>query len=323
MCRVPLLWVSCFCLLFGCSSRSHEAAPGIPPSRVTNMSRIVLPTAGGQTGQVPASMTDTRELWCPIGESEFSNRMQDFPPGFFDADFTRWFPSSEQEVMQRYIYSLTHKRRDVAERVLERAEDHLTIVLAGVRSRGLPLEIACLPMLESAFEPEAISHAGAAGLWQLMPETARRFGLIVNDEIDERFDVYKSTSAATAYLATLYKEFQNWPLALAAYNCGEGALRRALKNTGTTSLPELTQACRALGAPAAPLTEETLCFVPRFAAAVHIMTNSEKFGLTNRALLNRDSQTLSILENDRPLIPTGHYETHEMKLKPTRSRRIE
>ena len=179
--------------------------------------------------------------------------------------------------MRRYFYRLTHERRELTQKVLDRAEKYLAVVQEGVRRHGLPPEIACLPLVESAFEPRAVSPAGAAGLWQLMPATARRYGLTVTNELDERFDVQKSTAAAAAYLASLFKLFGDWPLALAAYNCGEGTMQKALGQSGRSSLEDLILYCRQ--GEASPLQEETLRYVPQFAAAVLLMHQAGKPGL--------------------------------------------
>jgi hypothetical protein len=104
-----------------------------------------------------------------------------------------------------------------------------------------------------------------------MPDTARRFGLRVNSKVDERFNVAKATRAATAYLSWLYYYFGDWPLAVAAYNCGEGTMKKALESSGSASLDALTAHCRAQPEELSPLKEETLRFVPQFAAAILFM----------------------------------------------------
>ena len=168
--------------------------------------------------------------------------------------------------MREYLYRLTVSQKGVTGRVMERATAFLPLILAELRDRGLPRELAALPLVESAFEPRAVSRAGAAGLWQLMPATARRFGLIVDASCDERFDPRKATQAALRYLYWLHGHFRDWPLALAAYNCGEGALTALLRRFGTDSLAALSVA----GRDAMP--QETLLFVPKFVAAVTAMT---------------------------------------------------
>ena len=150
-------------------------------------------------------------------------------------------------------------------RVLARAARLLPMIAAILKEQGLPPELAALPLVESAFEPQAISPAGAAGLWQLMPATARRFGLTVDASCDERFDPRRATEAAARHLRWLNGHFRDWPLALAAYNCGEGAMAGFLRQCGARSLGELSVAGRGI------VPQETLCFVPKFVAAASVM----------------------------------------------------
>lgn len=316
-----------FALMGGCTSAYRDAHNGVQSSKTMSMSRAVIPSAGGQTIQVPEKMmADAYGLWHPVNESELKllKSVPAIPLGDFDTGLVAWLPPSENEIMQRYIYWLSHQRRDLAQKVLERADNYLPDILDGIKKRGLPVELACLPMVESAFEPRAVSRAGAAGLWQLMPETARRFGLTVNEAVDERFDIQKSTAAATAYLADLYVRFNNWPVALAAYNCGEGAMQRALAATNAESLSEVTQVCRMMTASNSPLAEETLRFVPQFTAAIYIMTNSDKLGLTDQALLGLEPRAISVQQGVKPLTLTGRYQpTQEPPTMPARSQRME
>ena len=259
-------------LAAGCA-KSPDAAQsgGIPAARGIVVSRVSMPAAGGQTIAVPQFMSDARALWSPLSADERQYRYEGpLPP--LDMRLAAWLPKSEEGVMRSYLYRLTHGQSSLAMRAVARAEEHLPAIMRHVRMQGLPEELASLPLVESAFQPRAVSPAGAAGLWQLMPQTARRFGLTVNGSVDERFDVDKASAAATSYLAFLYREFQDWPLAIAAYNCGEGKMRQALRASGAGTLSELTEATRRTGSPY--LAEETLRFVPQFVAAVQIMQSA-------------------------------------------------
>jgi soluble lytic murein transglycosylase-like protein len=129
-----------------------------------------------------------------------------------------------------------------------------TMVAALLREQGLPPGLASVVAVESAFNPLALSPKGARGLWQLMPDTARRYGLTVAPNLDERIDPVRSTQAAGAYLKDLFAQFGNWPLALASYNAGEARVSRALTQTGAQNFWTL----RRRGA----LPEETLQYVP-------------------------------------------------------------
>ena len=145
---------------------------------------------------------------------------------------------------------------------LERGE--LLLWLAGeLETAGLPRELAALAVIESALDPQALSSAGALGCWQLMPATARRLGLTVRRGRDERRDVAASTAAAIRYLHELWRRFGDWELVLAAYNCGEGRVERALSRVGASSFRELA-AARALPA-------ETLAHVPKVLAASRLL----------------------------------------------------
>jgi membrane-bound lytic murein transglycosylase D len=134
----------------------------------------------------------------------------------------------------------------------------------------LPRGLAYLPVIESAYVPSVTSHSGAHGIWQFMPETARDYGLRVDWWVDERADPERSTHAAAAYLRDLYRQFNDWPLALAAYNAGPGRIRRAMQSTGATTFWQL------LENEAVP--KETRGYVPTFFATLMIATDPASYG---------------------------------------------
>lgn len=110
-----------------------------------------------------------------------------------------------------------------------------------LRSEGIPAELIAVPRVESGFNPLALSPKGARGLWQLMPSTARRFGLQINGMLDERIDPVRSTIAAAQYLKELHQRWGDWALALAAYNAGEGRVERALRISGARDFATLAK----------------------------------------------------------------------------------
>ena len=123
--------------------------------------------------------------------------------------------------IQRYIkYGPRHTAR-----IMRESEYYFPIFEDALSRHGLPYELKYVPVIESALRPMARSRAGAAGLWQFMPSTAKRYGLEVNSLVDERYDVYKSTEAACVFLQALYNIFNDWNLAIAAYNCGAGNVK--------------------------------------------------------------------------------------------------
>ena len=152
--------------------------------------------------------------------------------------------------------------RDKIQASLLRSAPYRVMIDQILAEYDLPAALAYLPVIESAFIPTLTSRAGAHGLWQFMPQTAREYGLRVDWWIDERADPERSTRAAAAFLTDLYREFGDWPLSLAAYNCGPGRVRRALRNSGATTFWELLE----MNA----LPKETRGYVPTFYATLRI-----------------------------------------------------
>lgn len=139
-----------------------------------------------------------------------------------------------------------------------------------LRDQGLPVNLLGIAAVESGFNPWALSPKGARGLWQLMPETARRYGLTVEGERDERLDALKSTVAAAQYLRKLYLQFGDWPLVFAAYNAGEDRVERALERVSARDFWTLSRH--------AALPEETRRYVPR---VLDRMAGDHVLGLTS------------------------------------------
>jgi membrane-bound lytic murein transglycosylase D len=162
-------------------------------------------------------------------------------------------------------------RPDYVSRMVERSRRYLYYIVGEVQKRGMPTEVALLPMIESAFNPMAYSSSRASGIWQFIPSTGKHFGLKQNWWFDERRDVVAATDSALDYLEKLHGEFGDWYLALAAYNWGEGSVRRAIAANTKRGLPT---DYLSLSMPA-----ETRQYVPKLQAVKNIVNDPETFGL--------------------------------------------
>ncbi len=160
-------------------------------------------------------------------------------------------------------------------RMIDNSGHFLYHIANEVERRGMPLEIALLPMIESAYNPVAYSSAHASGIWQFIPATGKTYGLKQNWWYDGRRDVIAATGAALDYLQTLYRMFNDWELALAAYNWGEGAVQRAIERNQARGLPT-----DYAGIAAANMPAETRNYVPKLMAVKNIIAHPERFGLT-------------------------------------------
>ncbi|NOX20451.1 MAG: transglycosylase SLT domain-containing protein [Nitrospirae bacterium] len=184
---------------------------------------------------------------------------------------------SENELVKKYvdrqinIYT-TKKRRTFAQ-WLARAGRYLDLIKSILREEGLPEELVYLPLIESGFNTRARSHARAVGPWQFISATAKKYGLKIDYWVDERRDPVKSTRAAARYLKDLYDQFGSWPLALAAYNAGEGRVRRALRKTKTDDYWRIIKTRY--------LKRETKYYVSKFFAAGIIASDPEKYGFSD------------------------------------------
>ncbi len=192
-------------------------------------------------------------------------------------EIDRNLSQEETAIVEAHFKYFVHDHRGTLQRFADRTARYLPYMKKTFTSRGIPEEIIYLSMVESGGNPNAISPAGAAGLWQFMPYTGKQYGLSQNRWIDERRDPFKATYAASDYLLKLHGDFNNWHLAIAAYNAGEGKIGKALAGTGAKDFFEL---CRLNGnlEERRKLKDETQNYVPRFIAMAKIMRNLKLLG---------------------------------------------
>lgn len=153
-----------------------------------------------------------------------------------------------------------------------RADTFLHMIIEEINRRGMPAELALLPFVESGFDPDVFSHAGAAGLWQFIPSTGRNYGLKQTRTYDARMDPFAATGAALNYLQKLHREFKgDWLKALAAYNCGENCVHRAVRRAKAAGRSDSYWDLS--------LPRETMNYVPRLLAFQELIGNASRYGI--------------------------------------------
>mgnify|MGYP000076613470 FL=1 len=204
--------------------------------------------------------------------------------------------NSHDDILQRIIaaYGLNHelsnsriqsqlnwykKHQGYMDRIASRGERYMYYIAEQIDVRGIPGELALLPIVESAFDPFAYSHGRASGVWQFIPSTGRDFGLTQDWWYDGRRDIQASTQAALSYLEALQREFKgDWLLALAAYNTGAGNVRKAIRKNKRKGLPTDFWSLQ--------LPRETRDYVPKLIALAQLIKNPEKYGITLPSMSN-------------------------------------
>ncbi len=255
-------------VLLGLSACSGVSLQNSHPRITDSAAESAPPTTTATTGKRPTMLASSqpvtgiqvtqldelidRDLWQVIREQ-----------------FQLQVPDNERVHVQRNWYA---RHPEYIDRVTLRARHYLQHIQHEVSRRGMPAEIALLPIVESAFDPFAYSHGQAAGLWQFIPTTGKRFGLKQNWWYDGRRDLIDSTTAALDYLQYLHKRFdRDWPLALAAYNSGEGTVSRAIrynrKKGRRTDFWNLN------------LPKETRAYVPKLLALQQLVSTPERWGI--------------------------------------------
>jgi len=248
-----VIWVLALAALAGCSA---AVRPDAAPAAGT-----AVPSSATAVATDPLATYDDAAAEPTLPPGDLWERMRD---GFVLPDShdprieaqLRWFASNPA-----YL-----------ERVVTRAQPYLRFVVDELERRGLPQELALLPIVESAYDPFAYSHGRAAGLWQFIPGTGRRYALKLNWWYDGRRDVVESTRAALDYLSDLRDEFDgDWMLALASYNSGEGRVHRAVRTNAKARKPTDFWHLK--------LPKETAAYVPKLMALKRLVADPDAYGV--------------------------------------------
>jgi membrane-bound lytic murein transglycosylase D len=261
------LFTGALLLLGACAHQSpkppqHE--PIVMPAAPTAPETSAAPSDAAGLGKgVTPSLTMPRE-WQHHNGEDYDDLFDRMRAGFA-------LDEVQEPAIDQQLAWFEHNP-DYLERVFQRGQRYMYHVITEVEARGMPLEFALLPVVESAYEPFAYSVSRAAGLWQFIPDTGRRFGLKQNWWYDGRRDVIESTRAALDYLQALHDQFDgDWLLAIAAYNVGENTVQRELDYN------------RAHGKPTdfwhLTLPAETRAYVPKLLAMKRLMAEPERYGL--------------------------------------------
>lgn len=263
--------ILCICLLLaGCGGGKVAVKP--PPAPPSDIAQEEVTEDTADTLAEQLSDKRLEELYEKSG-------LQGEDP-VLEAEIKKWdqtlkcdVPIPMNKQVKAYLVYFTTERKRTIRKYLSRSTRYMPMIREVFQEHGLPEDLAYLAMIESGFNPYAYSHAHACGMWQFIRGTGRRYGLAINNYVDERRDPEKSTRAAAKYLLDLYKQFGSWYLAAASYNCGENRVQRELNNSTHKNFWELSgNQC---------LPKETKNYVPQMIAATIIAKNPGKFGFKN------------------------------------------
>lgn len=261
---LPLLLLLPVLLLPGCGSKNvaNENAP------------VLEESAEAQDVQPPLVLPD--DDGRPLSESERAALLSE---GEIDKGLT----SEDMRNVVLHFKSLVHgPGRITVEKNLERYQLYKEHIQNVLEEEHLPAELAYLAFVESGYNPLARSRSGALGMWQFIPSTGKAYGMEQTWWLDERKDPYQATRAAAAYLSKLYALFNDWHLAITAYNAGEGKISRGLAATGAKTFFELQSRNEDISDPKDKLNDENRQYLPRFLAVCKIMRNLDSLGFSGK-----------------------------------------
>jgi len=303
-------------LLFGCAgsqnspdldrSTSNTATIAVPATPPIIINTSYETTNSSTTGQQQSPAAPKSNVESSLAESTTNPDQPIIQQTDVDTDHTATNPEGQHTIHRTNLWERVRagfglpdmdsrfvtlqeqwmsKRPDYVERLLQRSRRYLPYIVEQVAARGMPMEIALLPAIESAYRPTATSRTRAAGLWQFMPATGKHFGLKQNWWLDQRRGLIASTDAALTYLDKLHQRFNgDWLLALAAYNAGEANIERAIRYNRRHRRDTHFQNLR--------LRLETRQYIPKLIAFRNIINAPESFGLTLPRLPAQSSYAL-------------------------------
>lgn len=283
--------IKIFCTAIALSLISYASAQEINDTESTN-DIITLPE--GMLENTDSMITEWN--MSSYFQLDTTSQLANINPYFEDAvyiDRLKRLPNvmsmTYNSIVRKYIDQYTNRLRHSVSYMLGASNFYIPIFEDALLLHQIPLELKYLPVIESAFNPRARSRAGAGGLWQFMPATGKRYGLLINSLVDERCDPIKSSDAAARYLKDLYDIFGDWTLVIAAYNCGPGNINKAIHRAGGE---------RDYWKIYPYLPAETRGYVPAFIAANYVMNYyGEHNILPMRASILANTDTL-LLNHD-------------------------
>ncbi|WP_141734775.1 LysM peptidoglycan-binding domain-containing protein [Oligoflexus tunisiensis] len=258
----PLFLSLCVALPYGCSTTSHEEE---------NMATAEIDNElESDEGSVDAEVEPTE-----IDEALDDSSGEAVPEIGTEEDeinqaLKHGIPIELNDKVEKWIDYFVNKNPDAFQRFMDRGQPYKNMIVAALRDRGIPTELYYLAMIESGFVLHARSPMAAVGFWQFIPATGRRYGLRVDNYVDERRDPRRATIAAAMYLSDLNNVFDSWYLALSAYNAGEMRIMNAIMRGKSRDFWQLVKDKQ--------LPSETMDYIPKFMAAFLIGTNPEKYG---------------------------------------------
>lgn len=244
---------------------SPEVLPDTAPEENLSMPEENLPTTEeyppAPEENLPAPDLSRLQPEAPSLEEQAKNRSYDIP-----------MPWGHELFEQYRQYYLSDEGRKILLATMQRAAPFMDYIQSKVTEYGVPQELAYLPVIESSFSPFAVSRSGATGIWQFMRNSIGGYGISITDWVDERRDFMKSTDAALKKLIDNYNDLKDWPLAIAAYNAGLGAVRRAVNVMGgDTDFWRIYE--KGL------VSKQAMDYVPKFLAVASILRYPELYGL--------------------------------------------